>query len=591
MADCPFTPFWRSIWPAVIVATIVLVGRGAMIAANQSERYDDEYHLNRGLAFLRGDVGGRKLNDPPLGEALGALPLLVTGSYNADPAIDMGIFGHRRSPETLLLLVGVWKSLLLVPMVAVAFLWTRELYGLASAWFAVALLLIEPTIAAHAPLPSVDVIGVEGIVIACYAVWQYVRRPTMPRLLLAAAAVALGMMLKNTALILPGVALLFAALCWIARRNATSTHDGARRSWRRRVAHVAIGAVALPLCLWAMSGFDVSVPMRKQDVSPEMNRSVARLMRKPWPAGVYVRSVVTGIDHMRRGHASFLNGEKLWGGRPQYFPIVATYKLPVGLGAALALGVASLAWRRPRFEELSLALPLAVYLATLLNTQINIGFRHFLPVVAFALLLATRAIADAPASRFARWRAIVAIACCGIAFVETARVHPNYLSFTNALRGPPWLKISDSNLDWGQSLPALRRWADARTDDRPIRFAYFGWELPDALRHHLGGSRVEVVMRPRFNEAQPAALPTRGIFVVSPVALAGVYDRSDRLRPLRGVKPVEVIDGCLLVYDLDRMKKRIQWPKIQPPKKTPLIRSTKPPVKKKRPSTAPAKQG
>ena len=344
--------FGRSIWPALTLATIVLLARGAMISLHQSERYDDEYHLRRGIAFLRGDLGNRPLNDPPLGEALGALPLFVTGSYDADRAIDTGIYGHHLAPETLLLLVAIWKSALFVPMIAVAFVWTRELYGLAAAWLATAMLLIEPTFAAHVPLPAVDVIGVEGIVIACHAIWRYLARPTLARSLLATAAIAVAMLLKHTALILPGVALLTATAWWIARPLLAGGLASLRAEWRGRVArramHAAVALVALPLLIFALSGFDVSKPLRKKRETVEgASVDVIRLLRREWPAGNYVRAVVSGIEHVRRGHASYLNGARSFGGRWDYFPIVASYKLPVGIGAVLLVGVASLAWRRP----------------------------------------------------------------------------------------------------------------------------------------------------------------------------------------------------------------------------------------------------
>ena len=110
----------------------------------------------------------------------------------------------------------------------------------------------------------------------------------------------------------------------------------------------------------------------------------------------------------------------------------------------------------------------------------------------------------------------------------------------------------------------MRKWADARTDDRPIALAFFGPEDPVVLDHSLAGSRIDVVLRTPYDRATPGALPTRGWFVVSPVALAGVYDTTDPLRPLRGVAPAEVIDGCLLAYDLDRPGRPIVWASSPP---------------------------
>ena len=552
-------PFWHTVWSALLIAAVVLLTRGAMIATHQSPRYDDEFHLDRGISFLRKDLGSRRVNDPPFGGAVGALPLFVTGSYNASPSVDMGLYGHRLSPETLLMLVALWKSALFLPLVAVVFLWTRELYGVAAAWVAIAALLIEPTFAAHTPIASVDVLGVEGIVIACFALWKYFQRPAIGRLLLVCLAIATALMLKHTALILPGVAGLFAAIWWGAKPWLDGeTLVAWRGHLRQRVGHALLAIPVGLMCLWSLSLFDVSVPLRKKDSDTYANKTLRELMRTPMPNGVYLRSFETGVVHASEGHPNFFEGVKGRLGTWRYFPTLATYKLPVGELALLAVGVASLAWRRPRFDELSLALPAVAWSALMIHSELNIGFRHFLPPLAFLLMLASRAVADGARLRL---RTIIAGACCAVAFGETLRFHPNYLPFTNGLRGEPWLVFSDSNLDWGQSLPALRKWADARKDDRPIAFAYFGWEVPTALDHYLGGSKVKVVMRPPYGDQQPGALPTRGLFVVSPVALAGVYDREDRLKPLWKLKPIEVIDGCLLVYDLDAQP--IEWPRVK----------------------------
>src|SRR5215475_12193381 len=189
----------------LLISTLVLVPRGLLISNAQSERFDDEYHLNRGVAFLRHAIGDRPLNDPPLGEGLTAIPLVVTGSYSPDPAVDMGIYGHQRSPETLMNLIAIWKTILFLPMVVVAFLWVRELYGRRAGWVAVAVLLIEPTFAAHIPLATIDVLGVEAIVFACYAAWKYFQRPTFARLFLMCLAGSFALLIKLTAVILPGV--------------------------------------------------------------------------------------------------------------------------------------------------------------------------------------------------------------------------------------------------------------------------------------------------------------------------------------------------------------------------------------------------
>src|SRR5437868_9917723 len=64
---------------AILIAAIAIIPRSLYITASQSPTTDDPYHLDRGYKFLtdRAALGELELNDPPLGEALAALPYVV----------------------------------------------------------------------------------------------------------------------------------------------------------------------------------------------------------------------------------------------------------------------------------------------------------------------------------------------------------------------------------------------------------------------------------------------------------------------------------------------------------------------------------
>ena len=73
----------------------VSAARGAWRFCAQSERVDDEYHLVRGIEYLRRDLEDRAdlpLNDPPLGEGLTVLPLWLARCWRGP--IDVPLYGH-----------------------------------------------------------------------------------------------------------------------------------------------------------------------------------------------------------------------------------------------------------------------------------------------------------------------------------------------------------------------------------------------------------------------------------------------------------------------------------------------------------------
>lgn len=545
----------RAVWLVMFLAAAVTIPRSVAISRSHSESFDDEYHMTRGLAFLARDLARAdadlrtKVNDPPLGEGIVALPLWVDNLARGRDLSDFRPLDHPLGPDFLLGLIAAWKALLFVPLVGIAFAWCRALYGARAAWLAAGLLVVEPTIAGHLPIPALDVLGAESIAIAAFLAWRSFQDPTLGRRVAAGVALAAALAIKHTALVMPPILAGFAAICWglkpILERRGWSDLPGRIGSHAR---DAALTLTTAGVALWALLLFDVS-PTSMGDLraylrqpppgAPAMAEDAAPRPVETWPAGSYLRSFQQGMKHNQKGHLGFLLGEVRRTGWWYYFPVASSIKLPVGVAAILLLGVASLAWNRPRWGEWGLVVPLLACLALALNTRINIGFRHFLPSLVFLLLFSTRALAGA-SNRLAlgAWAAVV------VAAVHSAGFHPDYLSYSNGLRSKPYLALSDSNVDWGQGLKQVRAWVAARPrDGRAVRLGYFGNSA--TVPRYLGDRGVEVVGR----------MPSDGVLIVSPVLVSGPYDPEGRYEALARIDPDEVIGHSLLVYDIDRLRR------------------------------------
>ena len=529
----------RQVLLALLVAAAVLLPRAALISRAHSETYDEEYHLSRGARFWSRSLAEVPLNDPPLGEALAALPLVLA---NRAPGWTGGLYDHSRSPESALLLTHLWMSLLFLPAIGVAFAWCRRLYGLPSAWLAVVLLLVEPTFASHAPLAALDTIGMSGALVASFLVWRLFERPSASRLVAASAATACALMLKHTTLGLCAVWAGEAVLVWIVRPLLRRQGwPGQQGVWRSRLLAVAATVLIGALTLWALTLFDVSRP-RPRDDWGRVTAVVPSWLQRPVPGGLYLTALLQGIEHAEQGHSAFLLGERRATGWWYYFPAVLLYKMPLGILLCLGVASASLLWRRPGWEEWGLLVPLLTWGGLALTGSINIGLRHFLPTYVFMLLLATRSLyaAKPPGAAWLVWGGVV------LAAVHGATYHPDYLSYLNLPRERPWMAISDSNLDWGQGLKQARAWLERRgiPPERPVHLLYFGDDSSGRrIRHHLG-ERVTYALR-------PGPLPAHGLIIASPVWVAGPYDPRGRYAALRALQPIDVIGHSMLVYDLD----------------------------------------
>ena len=576
----PTVPFDRHFWLALLLAAAVLIPRTTLVALAHSEYCDDQYHLSGGLSFLRQVDPHMWRNDPPLGQGLLALPLYLLGVRPDEPAVyraqhhndpghrvEMGsepfyapAYEQKIAPDTLLLIVAVWKSILFLPCAALVFHWCRRLYGLRAGWLALAMLLVEPTIAGHIAPASLDLLAVEAILFACFLTWRYLESSSRPRLIAAGVATAAALLIKHTAIILPGVIVVYAFVARVLLRERPSPVGPAFRRMSNDVGAIALVAVA---ALWPLTLFDFSKPsMHGPIANAQYTESYAfrtdvlnPALERPWPAGVYIGSIATAFGHVSVGHDAYLFGEHRFTGWRTYYAAVAFYKVPIGLAVILLLGLVSLAWNRPRAGELSLLIPVLAWTAFISLQHINIGFRHILPAYIPLLMLACRCLTPATSGGH-RVVSVLAWVAIGATAVEVHLWHPDYLSYVNQPRDRAVYAISDSNLDWGQSLKEVRTWLDAHPHpDRPVYIAYFGSPEGWSVRHYLGDRVIEL---PRHGGG---LLPSAGLLIISPVALVGDYDRDDRYQELREadragrIRPIAVIGHTMRVYDLTTLNR------------------------------------
>jgi hypothetical protein len=361
----------------------------------------------------------------------------------------------------------------------------------------------------------------------------------------AGAAVAAAMLTKHTSVILPGVVASYAFAWWLRDRRAASPDAPSLRARFNRF--LAVGCVAVA-ALWPLTMFDVSRPSDHAQVVNAVYTEefsfradvINGALGRPWPAGAYIGSIRGAQAHAEEGHHAYLWGRQSEHGWWYYFFVVALYKVPLGIFVVMLTAAASLAFVRPRFDELPLAIAALAWTVFLSAGGINIGFRHFLPAYVPLLMLSARCVT-------LRWQPAQWLGWAGVAVagLHTLLWHPDYIAYINFPRDKPYLAISDSNIDWGQSLKQARRWLDEHPQNGgPVWMGYFGNLEGRSIPHYLG-DRVK-----QLNDDGPA--PRSGLLIISPVWVAGVYGH-EQYAFLRARTPDAVIGHNLLVYDLDRL--------------------------------------
>ncbi len=257
------------------------------------------------------------------------------------------------------------------------------------------------------------------------------------------------------------------------------------------------------------------------------------------PAGEYIEGFRELVRHNRQGQPAFFLGQaSTHGGRKLYYPVVILLKWPTIVlvlsltGLAIALRRMTKKMQVPPDLWIMASFP-ALYLAMAIPARFNLGDRHVLPMYPFAILFAA-ALWEWTAPKRPVAAALILLASLNAA--DALRYAPGYLSYFTPFVRPAdsFRLLTDSNLDWGQGLLALRDYQRDHPGER-ISLSYFGSVDPQAY-----GIQSDL-----FDGSKSVS----GTVVVSATNLSGQYlAEPERYRWLLEKKPVKILDHSLYVF-------------------------------------------
>ena len=250
---------------------------------------------------------------------------------------------------------------------------------------------------------------------------------------------------------------------------------------------------------------------------------------------------------MAVGHPSFLLGELSNDGWIAYFPVAFLLKSSLA-ELALLVPIAVVAGREIlrgrghgpfRLEGPTLwGLVAAVYFASLLTSPVNLGHRYLFVVYPLGVLLGVTCLYRLVPGRIAH---AVAAGLVALQAMAAATAHPNPPQYFNPLVGGPaqgHRYLVDSNLDWGQDLPALEARLDAlgaESGGTPaVLLLYFGQDCP---------RDYEIPQVP-----WPVGRRAPEWVALSATHLRGVYV-DDAFRGFRELEPAHRAGSSIFLYD------------------------------------------
>lgn len=609
----------RFYWGVILVIVLALSLAFASFQ-NDSLIVDEIPHIGAGYSYLVKQDMRLNPEHPPLAKDLAAIPLLIlkltpsvfetkfwqedvngqwefgrrlvyNSSHNADQ-----ITPWVKTPMLVFFALAIWL---------IAW-WTKKLYGSTAGIIAIILFAFSPTAIAHARFVTTDLPALWGVLFASFFFLRFLEKPSRANLFWAGIWLGLALLTKfSTFLLLPFFVLLLTVKISLIKNFQSSILLSFKT--------ILLVLIAIVVVIWPVYIFHTwNYPPAQQatDTAELLQSFGKRWLADPvvWAAdkpilralGHYGLGLLMVVQRSAGGNTTYFWGEVSRFGWKSYFPIVYFLKETLAWWSLVIIALLALIikvkrvklkaksfgeWWQNHFTEGAMLLWLGIYWFTSIDSTLNIGARHLLPVFPFTIILISGRLAKVIQKakikkqnyhqklRFLnfKWLFYILIftiyTLLGWHIYENLRAFPYYLAYFNqtALLRPPWVDkeqagylpgghnyVVDSNLDWGQDLKRLAQWVEKKGLPK-IETDYFGWADPAYYLkdRYVWTSSSQYQNAQDFIERNQA----NGWLAVSATFLQGSQGPSDQPQNpnwlwLKNYRPVMVIGHSIFVYHL-----------------------------------------
>ncbi len=596
------------IFAAIIITTAVILAITS--SWNDSLVVDEVPHIGAGYSYLVKQDMRLNPEHPPLAKDLAAIPLLflnlkqdvfntkfwqtdVNGQWEFGRNL---IFNSGNDADQIRHFARLPILLFFVLSAVLLFKWARRLYGDLGAIIALILFSFSSTVIAHSRFVTTDMAALFGVLLATYFFTNYLKNPTIKNLVIAGLVFGVALLCKfSTVLLVPFFLLL--ALIYPVRER-----------WKTILFTLFIFVIGTVIVLWPIYYLQIrNFPPDKQQyetgyiltsVYRQISTSMALVVKASGepllrPLAHYSLGLLRVLHQNIEPHNVFFLGDVLFFGSHFYFPVVYFLKEPLAWWGLVIISLLFLAWSRPprrsrildlpeanrdnsptaglvwgvkdfiqnHFEEFAMLLWLVIYWVTTVNSSLNIGVRHLLPIYPFAILLVSGQIAKmvkrAKENFNFKSKALIFTVFFLLSWyvVENIKVYPLYLTYFNQVAGGPsggYRYVTDSNLDWGQDLIRFSDWVKKNNIPK-IELDYFGW----ADQSYYLGSRFEWLWSKKYLNAEDfkAKNKSDGWLAVSVTYLQESegpqeYPQYPNYLWLKSYQPVTIIGHSIFVYNI-----------------------------------------
>ena len=544
---------------------------------DDSPTMDEQNHIGRGIAFVKTGDPRLSLEHPPLANALSALPLLTMQDLQVPfdhpswdlqpPDVYWYVFADQlmwqlgNDVTQIMFLSRLPVVFLTLGLALVGFHFAKQLWrAQVAAYFAFLCILFDPNVLAHGRYVTTDLGGTLFIFLATFLLWRMWKRPSFSKWLLAGIGMGLAFGSKLSALVFVPIWGVMALLPFyeIGTRMNTDEHrfssspsvPSAFSAVKNRFLMFLSAGVFSILVVWGIFGFEWGPFAFKAEWLAGLNQFSG-------PMPTFWRGIEQIALWSTGGRMAYLLGEFSTEGFMHYFPVAFLAKTPLvtltGLVVTAVILIKQFTTRKHALFVLGVPL---IYFGVSMASNLNIGYRHLLPMLPFVYLLIAGLAAWLPTQR-ERQTTFALGGVFAVLLVTTLWIHPHYLSFFNVVAGGPVNGrhvLLDSNLDWGQDLLRLQAWMDENGVDE-VNLGWFGTAVPSYYGLNYkplpGFPSAEFLSQwssPPFN----VAVPEPGVYAISASSLMELpLPNSTAYTWFREHEPDARIGYSILIYRVE----------------------------------------
>ncbi len=474
------------------------------------------------------------------------------------------LYNSNNNPDKIIFIARIAPIILSVLFLLFVFYSTKKLFGRKTAFLALLFLAFSPTIIAHSKYVATDIAAAFGFFSAVLAFLLFLKNPNFKFTILASFVLGSALLTKfSTFFLIPfflvlavfwilfnknidkiniikktGVIFLlsFVLVVWPFYYLNIYNYKKGPESYEKKQEILQAKTCKEIENKYPKSQFKDTACILKNNPFKKASSLVINTSDNPVlrPFSQYFLGLLMNLQRSMQGSKTYFFQKVYEGSNPWYFPFLYAVKETLAFHILTLISIVwffknkkkqifSKEFIKNNFIGLSFFIFILAYLSLSIKSNLNIGIRHLLPIYPFVTVLVAVGIKnwlfktpdflfsfDAVTFKkiFIFWKnQLLKIIAFFILIlwhiISSISSYPNFLPYTNELIKDKNIHkyVSDSNVDWGQSLKYLAKYTEKNN-------------IKKITVHYFGGGSPKYYLKEKYQPYQKGKMP-KGWFAVS----------------------------------------------------------------------------